>query len=73
MHPVEAQYENGVLRPAKPLDLRPGERVRLIVVRHSDPARWDLERLASARSEDAELAATGLDEFDAMLAREDAG
>jgi len=73
MHPVEALYENGLLRPAKPLNLRPGERVRLIVVRHSDPSRWDLTRLAAAESEDLDLAGAGLDEFDAMLAREDVG
>ena len=43
---VEADYEDGVLRPVKPLRLRPGERVHIIVRRQSDPARWDLERLA---------------------------
>ncbi len=40
VRPVEALYENGVLRPAKPLNLKPGERVGLIVVRHPDGARW---------------------------------
>ena len=63
MRQVEALYENGLLRPAKPLNLRPGERVGLIVVRHSDPSRWDLKRLAAAESEDADLAGAGLDEF----------
>ena len=48
MRPVEALYENGLLRPAKPLNLRPGERVGLIVVRQADPSRWDLARLAAA-------------------------
>ena len=43
---VEAQYEDGVLRPAERLSLRSGERVNLIVVRRPDPGRWDLARLA---------------------------
>lgn len=71
MRPVEALYENGLLKPAKPLNLRPGERVGLIVVRRSEPSRWDLERLGAAGAEDIELANTGLDEFSAMLERED--
>jgi len=73
MRPVEALYENGLLRPAKPLNLRPGERVGLIVVRHSDPSRWDLKRLAAGDVEDVDLASAGLDDFDAMLDHEDAG
>ncbi len=71
MRPVEALYENGLLRPAKPLNLRQGERVALIVVRRSEPSRWDLTRLGSAEAEDTELASTGLDEFGEMLDRED--
>jgi predicted DNA-binding antitoxin AbrB/MazE fold protein len=73
MRPVEALYENGILRPAKPLNLRPGERVGLIVVRQPDSSRWDLARLASFRSEDADLAAAGLDDWAAALDREDRG
>jgi predicted DNA-binding antitoxin AbrB/MazE fold protein len=73
MRPVEALYENGLLRPAKPLNLRPGERVALIVVRHSEPSRWDLARLSTREAEDVELANTGLDSFGAMLDREDNG
>ncbi len=46
MSPVEARYENGLLKPAKPLHLRPGEMVGLIVVRRPDPSRWDFTRLA---------------------------
>ncbi len=73
MRPVEALYENGLLRPAKPLNLRPGERVGLIVVRRSDPSRWDLTRLAAAGAEDADLASAGLGDFAAALEREDDG
>ncbi len=73
MRPVEALYENGLLRPAKPLNLRPGERVGLIVVRRSEPSRWDLKRLAAGEAEDLDLASAGLEDFDAMLGREDAG
>jgi len=73
MRPVEALYENGLLRPAQPLNLRPGERVALIVVRHSEPSRWDLARLSAREAEDVELASAGLDGFGAMLDREDNG
>jgi predicted DNA-binding antitoxin AbrB/MazE fold protein len=73
MRPVEALYENGLLRPAKPLNLRPGERVALIVVRHSEPSRWDLARLSAREAEDVELANTALDSLGAMLDREDNG
>jgi predicted DNA-binding antitoxin AbrB/MazE fold protein len=72
VRPVEALYENGILRPAKPLNLRPGERVGVIVVRQPDRARWDLTRLAS-QNEDGELAAAGLDDWAAALDREDRG
>lgn len=60
MRSVEARYEDGVLKPSEPLSLKPGERVRLLVLRRSDPSRWDLARLVSAPEEDAELAASGL-------------
>jgi len=68
---VQAQYEDGVLRPTEPLGLRPGEQVSLIVVRRPDPSRWDLARLANtANGEDADLAEQGLadwpGEVDAM-------
>ena len=48
MKPVEASYEKGLLRPAKPLPLGEGEHVRLIVVRKPDPTRWDLDKIAAA-------------------------
>jgi predicted DNA-binding antitoxin AbrB/MazE fold protein len=70
MRPIEALYQDGVLKPAKPLSLRPGEQVGLIVVRRPERARWDLARLAGALSEDEELAETGLqawaDDLDAQ-------
>lgn len=72
MRPVEALFEDGTLKPAKPLNLRQGERVALIVVRRPDAARWDLARLASNR-EDEELATLGLDEWAAALDHEDGG
>jgi predicted DNA-binding antitoxin AbrB/MazE fold protein len=57
---VEADYEDGVLRPVKPLPLRPGERVHIIVRRQSDPARWNLDRLAKVGGEEAlDLASAG--------------
>ena len=60
MRPVEARYEDGLLKPSVPLPLRPGERVSVIVVRHPDASRWNLGRLAIAASEDSALAEQGL-------------
>jgi predicted DNA-binding antitoxin AbrB/MazE fold protein len=73
MRPVEALYENGILRPDKPLNLRHGERVGVIVVRQPDNARWDLARLASIPDEDTDLAGAGLHDWAAALEREDRG
>jgi predicted DNA-binding antitoxin AbrB/MazE fold protein len=63
MAAIEADYEGGVLRPTQPLELREGERVRLIVVRRSEPARWDLDRLAANPDEDRALAEAGLGDW----------
>ncbi|MBI4705737.1 MAG: antitoxin family protein [Deltaproteobacteria bacterium] len=71
MRPVEACYENGVLKPVGTLDLSPGERVRVLVLRRSDPARWDLNRLASEPEEDRALAEAGVAEWAEALAAED--
>jgi predicted DNA-binding antitoxin AbrB/MazE fold protein len=68
MRPVEALYEQGILRPREPLALRPGERVRLIVMRQADPERWNLARLAAgSQGEDLELATRGLGEWAGAL------
>jgi predicted DNA-binding antitoxin AbrB/MazE fold protein len=71
MASVEAEYENGVLRPMKPLRLQPGERVHIIVKRQPDPSRWDLKRLTYGSAEDRELAQAGLEEWDQALKDED--
>lgn len=69
---IEARYEEGLLKPETPLALTPGERVALIVVRHPDPRRWDLKRLAkSGAGEDRMLAEQGLAEWADALDRED--
>ena len=73
MRPVDALYENGVLRPVSPLPLRPGERVALIVVRRPDAGRWNFARLAAHAGEDLALAEAGLNEWAAALDREDRG
>src|SRR2546425_10385337 len=52
MRPVDALYENGLLRPVSPLPLRSGERVALIVIRRPDPRRWDFTRLAAHGDDD---------------------
>jgi predicted DNA-binding antitoxin AbrB/MazE fold protein len=71
MRPIEARYEEGLLRPETPVALRPGERVALIVVRHPDPKRWQLDRLAGGRDEDRVLAEQGLAEWSDALDEED--
>ena len=69
---IEARYEGGLLKPEAPLALTPGERVGLIVVRHPDPRRWDLERLAkSTGEEDRAFAEQGLADWADALDRED--
>jgi predicted DNA-binding antitoxin AbrB/MazE fold protein len=42
MEVIEAEFNDGVLRPMRRLPLRPGERVGIVVVRRPDPLRWDL-------------------------------
>jgi predicted DNA-binding antitoxin AbrB/MazE fold protein len=71
MRPVEARYENGFLKPAQPLKLRQGENVAVIVLRHPDPTRWDLKRLAAGAAEEETLAASGLDSWADALDAED--
>ena len=69
---VEAQYENGVLRPLERLGLRPGERVNIIVVWRPDPGRWDLARLAkTGTADDLALAEQGLAEWASELEAKD--
>ena len=70
MRPVEARYEDGVLKPERPLPLRPGDRVGVIVLRRPDPARWDLRRLAVGAEEDEALVCVGLDDWADTLDRE---
>ena len=72
MRPVEARYEDGLLKPDRPLPLQPGERVGVILIRRPDPARWDLGRIARvAGAEDEALAAAGLNEWADALDAED--
>jgi predicted DNA-binding antitoxin AbrB/MazE fold protein len=71
MRLIEARYEGGLLKPETPLALRQGERVALIVVRHPDPKRWDLDRLAKSGAEEDRLRAEqGLAEWADALDRE---
>lgn len=72
MRVVEALFESGLLRPSKALALRPGERVRLIVMRQPDPQRWDMARLARGHNPDeAVLTKQGLERWSASLDQED--
>jgi predicted DNA-binding antitoxin AbrB/MazE fold protein len=69
---IEAQFESGLLRPSTPLALRPGERVRLIIVRHPDPKRWDMARLAKTYpADESVLTEQGLGNWAADLDEED--
>ena len=71
MRAIEAQFEDGLLKPTEPLPLRPEERVRLIVLRRPDPKRWDLHKLAATTDEDLELTEAGLDWWAEQLDSED--
>jgi predicted DNA-binding antitoxin AbrB/MazE fold protein len=72
MRLIEARYEEGLLKPERPLTLTPGERVALVVVRHPDPKRWNLDRLArGGKGEDRALAEEGLAEWAEALDREE--
>lgn len=72
MRRIEARYEEGLLKPETPLALKPGELVALILVRHPDPKRWDLKRLAESEGvEEQALAEQGLAEWADMLDKED--
>jgi predicted DNA-binding antitoxin AbrB/MazE fold protein len=64
MEIIEAEFDNGVLRPVRRLPLRPGERVGIVVVRRPDLARWDLDRLSKiATADDKALAEEGLGDW----------
>jgi predicted DNA-binding antitoxin AbrB/MazE fold protein len=57
---IRATFHDGVLDPTERLTLRQGEKVRLIVQREPDPARWNLERHRSTAAEDRDLAEAGV-------------
>ena len=72
MEIIEAEFENGVLRPMRRLALRPGERVGIVVVRRPDPTRWNLARLSKVAAPDEEkLAEEGLADWADALDCED--
>ena len=69
---IKAEFFGGVLRPVRPLGLRPGEVVRLCVGRQSQRSRWDPERMAATSvGEDAHLADAGLARWASDLDEED--
>jgi predicted DNA-binding antitoxin AbrB/MazE fold protein len=72
MEIIEAEFRDGVLRPARRLSLRPGERVGIVVVRRPDASRWDLARLAKPiGADETRLAEDGLSDWADALDRED--
>ena len=73
MEVIEAEFENGVLRPMRRLSLRPGERVGIVVVRKPDPNRWDIVRLSKRSADEEALSETGLADWAKSLDHEDGG
>ena len=73
MEVIEAEFENGVLRPMRRLSLRPGERVGIVVVRKPDPKRWDIARLSKRSADEDVLSETGLADWEKALDHEDGG
>ena len=71
MELIEAEFNEGVLRPMRRLRLRPGERVGIVVVRRPDPSRWDLARLSRVIRDEDGLTEAGLAEWETTLSRED--
>ena len=71
MELIEAEFNEGVLRPMRRLRLRPGERVGIVIVRRPDPSRWDLARLSKVTRDEDILTQTGLAEWEAAFRRED--
>jgi predicted DNA-binding antitoxin AbrB/MazE fold protein len=70
---IDAEFKDGVLKPAKPLSLRSGEHVGVLIVRRPHPSRWDLGKLANESPDEASLTETGLDDWAETLDREDRG
>jgi len=68
---IEAEFNDGVLRPMRHLALRPGERVGIVVVRRPDPLRWDIARLSKVAPDEDALAEAGLAEWENALLHED--
>jgi predicted DNA-binding antitoxin AbrB/MazE fold protein len=71
MRHIGAEYRDGLLKPDQALDLRAGERVKLIVLRKGDPSRWNMAVLAGNSEEDTALAETGIGDWADALDRED--
>jgi len=71
MEVIEAEFNDGVLRPMRHLSLRPGERVGIVVVRRPDPSRWDLVRLSKVIPDEETLTKAGLGEWETALRHED--
>ncbi|MBI4956552.1 MAG: antitoxin family protein [Myxococcales bacterium] len=71
MRQVRARYENGALLPARPLPLKQGEDVSIVVLRRPDSARWNVDKLGAHPDEDQSLAEAGLADWADALDRED--
>jgi predicted DNA-binding antitoxin AbrB/MazE fold protein len=67
-------YEDGVLKPRKPLPLSPGESVEVVIIGPTDPKLKNLQRFAAEHGEDLDfLTSVGLEEWPAMLDKAEIG
>jgi predicted DNA-binding antitoxin AbrB/MazE fold protein len=71
MDVIEAEFNDGVLRPMRRLPLRPGEKVGIVVIRRPDPLRWDLTRLSKVIPAEDTLTEAGLSDWETTLSHED--
>ena len=71
MELIEAEFNEGALRPMRRLRLRLGERVGIVVVRRPDPLRWDLARLSKVVADEDTLTEAALAEWETTLSGED--
>jgi predicted DNA-binding antitoxin AbrB/MazE fold protein len=68
------RYEDGVLKPSNPLPLSPGENVEVVLIGPTDPRLKNLQRFAADHGEELDfLTSVGLEEWSAMLGKEDRG
>jgi predicted DNA-binding antitoxin AbrB/MazE fold protein len=72
MKTFERRYEDGALKPSKPLPLSPGESVEVVLIGPGGPKLKTLQLFATEHGEELDfLTGVGLEEWSAMLDQED--